>query len=58
MPRPVSPTVKSLQNCCIDNVVDNIDRWCYQYIEKYGTNKLDHLDVDGPFDSLRKSISV
>ncbi len=54
MPRRMNTSVKSLQEVCVDNVVKNIDKWCYQYVEKYGANKLDHLDVDGPFDSLRK----
>lgn len=57
MPRPINSNVKSLEEYCTDNVVNNIDKWCNQYVEKYGAHKLDHLDVDGPFDSLRKSIS-
>ncbi len=56
MPCRKNKSVKSLQECCIENVVNNIEKWCNQYVEKYGAHKLDHLDVDGPFDSLSKSI--
>ncbi len=58
MPRRINSSLKSLQECCLDNVVNNIEKWCNQYVEKYGAYKLDHLDVDGPFDSLRKSVAV
>lgn len=55
---PLSRSLKSVQQGSIDIVVNNIEKWCSQYTKNYGANKLDHLDVNGTFDSLRKSIVV
>ena len=46
--------VNSLQELTVENVAHNVDRWCKSYFDNYGADKLDRLDVVGPFDVLRK----
>ena len=46
--------VKSLQESCLESVASNIDKWNKIHVEIFGDRKVDHLDVKGPFDSLRE----
>ena len=52
---PKIKQIKSLQNLCLENVAQNVDKWFEFDAETVGEGKVHHLGAaNGPFHQFRK----